>query len=479
MLKYVLNKDCCSADKQAELVNDRHSSLNPTALKRRIEAKNLLQLQAEIKRARQNKESVAIAGGRHAMGGQQFCKNGVLLDMQSMNRVLNFDEEHGLIEVEAGMEWTELIDYLQSLQSMNPRPWSIIQKQTGCNKLSIGGSLSANVHGRGLKLAPFVSSVENFTILRHDGELLKCSREENSELFELAIGGYGLFGVISSASLRLAPRKVLRRDVRLADSLQAVALLEESSKNGAEYGDFQFSIDSKSADFLRCGILSTYTPVQVEAESIPVNKRLLEDREWTELLYLAHTDKSLAFKKYADHYLSTAGQLYLSDTFQLATYFDSYHKDLDRRMPERCPGSEMISELYVPRDLLGSFLAKAALLLKEHRADLIYGTVRLIEEDKETFLPWAKKPWACIVMNLHVEHSPHGVAAAAKAFCALIDLALAFGGSYYLTYHRFASREQILTAYPELPEFMELKQAYDPDETFCSDWYLHTKDLIS
>jgi FAD/FMN-containing dehydrogenase len=75
------------------------------------------------------------------------------------------------------------------------------------------------------------------------------------------------------------------------------------------------------------------------------------------------------------------------------------------------------------------------------------------------------------VINLHVEHTTHRIAHAASAFRRLIDLALERGGSFYLTYHRFATRQQLLGAYPQLPEFLERKLAWDPSGLLQSDWY--------
>jgi hypothetical protein len=130
----------------------------------------------------------------------------------------------------------------------------------------------------------------------------------------------------------------------------------------------------------------------------------------------------------------------------------------------------MISELYVPRHLLGAFLDDAAGALREAGADVIYGTIRLIERDEESFLAWAREPWACVVLNLHVEHSPAGIAHATRSFRTLIDAARARGGSYYLTYHRWATREQLLACHPRVPELLALKGKYDPEERFQSDW---------
>jgi FAD/FMN-containing dehydrogenase len=102
----------------------------------------------------------------------------------------------------------------------------------------------------------------------------------------------------------------------------------------------------------------------------------------------------------------------------------------------------------------------------------------LIEKDEESFLAWAKERWACIVFNLHVEHTVRGIEAARRTFARLIDLAIKFGGSYYLTYHRFASKEQLLHCYPQMPDFVGHKEEHDPGNIFSSDWYEHYRKLI-
>jgi hypothetical protein len=55
----------------------------------------------------------------------------------------------------------------------------------------------------------------------------------------------------------------------------------------------------------------------------------------------------------------------------------------------------------------------------------------------------------------------------------LIDVAIRFGGTYYLTYHRWATREQLLRCHPRLPDFLARKRERDPRGAFRSDWYRH------
>ena len=71
-----------------------------------------------------------------------------------------------------------------------------------------------------------------------------------------------------------------------------------------------------------------------------------------------------------------------------------------------------------------------------------------------------------------------GIDRAADAFRTLIDLGASRGGSYYLTYHRWARRDQVERCYPQMREFLALKRQYDPNERFQSTWYHHHLQLL-
>src|SRR3989441_8649758 len=136
--------------------------------------------------------------------------------------------------------------YLVASQQGAARAWGIRQKQTGADRLSIGGALAANAHGRGLKFKPFIGDVESFVLVDADGIPRTCSRAENAELFRLAIGGYGLFGVITSVRLRLAPRVKVQRQVQIVDIEELMPAFEQRIAAGFTYGDFQYHTDPDS-----------------------------------------------------------------------------------------------------------------------------------------------------------------------------------------------------------------------------------------
>src|SRR3989441_990363 len=441
----------CAGERSAPgvVVNDIHSQLNATRVHRVVKPPSVDAVVQLVQSARKEGRPLSIAGGRHAMGGQQFGSETTLVDMGSMNRVLGFDAARGLIDVEAGIQWPELMRHqfgsettLVDMGSMNrvlgfdaarglidveagiqwpelmrhlvdaqqgaAHPWGIRQKQTGADRLSIGGALAANAHGRGLLFKPFVGDVESFVLVDADGIPRTCSREENAELFRLAIGGDGVFGGVTSLRPRLAPRMKGEREGEMLGIEGLMPAFARGTGAGVTYGGFQYPPDPASPDFLRKGVFSCYRPVAASTPIQEKQKELSAD-DWNELIYLAHADRTRAFQAYSRYYLSTSGQVYWSDTHQLGPYLDDYHRALDRRLGASEPATELITEIYAPRDALARFLTDVRVQFRAQRTALIYGTVRLIERDDESFLAWAKQPYACGLFNLHVVPSPAGL----------------------------------------------------------------------
>jgi FAD/FMN-containing dehydrogenase len=397
--------------------------------------------------------------------------------MRALNAIGRLDADKGTIDVGAGVEWPALVGQLVDQQRGRPRQWGIAQKQTGADRLTIGGALAANAHGRGLKMRPVVADVESFDLVDARGDVKRCSRSRNADLFRLAIGGYGLFGVITSVTLRLTPRRKVQRLVEVRPVEGIMDAFNRRIADGFVYGDFQYDIDARADTFMRRGVFSCYRPVP-DSTPIAEGQQELSDDDWRGLLGLAHTNRSAAFDRYSSYYLSTSGQVYWSDLHQLSAYLDGYHLALDKALGGPT-ATEMITEIYVPRPALESFFEEVRQTFRGHPVPIIYGTVRLIERDAETFLPWARESWACTIFNLHVEHTPAGIERAAEAFRALIDMALRRSGSYFLTYHRWARREQVEAAYPPFADFLRRKLAHDPGERFQSEWWRHYRAMFA
>ncbi|MEN9359812.1 MAG: hypothetical protein RL095_1347 [Verrucomicrobiota bacterium] len=407
------------------------------------------------------------------MGGQQFLRGEALLDMRECHQVLAFDREQGRITVEAGIEWPRLIRWLQQAQAGDPRPWTIRQKQTGVDRVTLGGSAAANAHGRGLNFAPVAADVEDLLLIDAEGRTLSCSRKERPELFSLVLGGYGLFGVIAALTLRLVPRQKLRRQVQIIAIQDLLPLLDRRLEQGFLYGDCQYATDLGGDPVFHHGVFPCYGPVDDDTP-MPQPQEELAAEDWVNLYRLARSDKKEAFDRYFSYYLRSHGQVYWSDEHQLAGSFEEYRRGVDVSQ-----GTEMITEVYVDRDAFLPFLATVREDFVRHQVDMTYGTIRFIAKDEDSFLPWAARPRVCIVCNLHVRHSAAGIAKAKADFRRILDRVMEFDGSFFLTYHRWAERRHLDAAHPRLRDFLRMKRAYDPSGFFSSDWHRHQESLFA
>ena len=458
-------------------LNDVQSRLNATDMQRIVSPANPEEIAAAIAEAASQGLPVCPAGSLHSMGGQQFATGGVSLSSAALNRISHLDARLRTVWVQSGATWPELVQWLQCNRENDGPGLSIIQKQTGADELTLGGALSSNIHGRVLGRRPIVDDIESFYMTLPDGSRVLCSRDENAHLFRLAIGGYGMFGFVDVINLRLTPRQLHVRRVQELPLEDAIPGLEAQARAGATYGDFQYMTDETSPDFMARGIMSVYLP-EASASGIPDGQLGLSQEEWMRLYVLAHTDKAQAFDEYAAHYRETDGQLYWSDDLQFSPYLPEAGDALYRHLGWQTYASLMITELYVPRDRFVDFMAAARETIFRACANVVYGTVRLIEAEEETLLRWARDSYACIIFNLLVEHSPEGLERGREQFQALTDCALERDGSFYLTYHRWARRDQVERAYPCFPKFLELKEKHDPATVFSSDWYRHHREMF-
>ena len=139
---------------------------------------------------------LAYGNGR-SYGDSCFPAAGTLIDMRQLNRILSFDQDSGIIHVEAGLMLGDLI------RQIAPTGWfpAVVP---GTQHVTIGGALANDIHGKNHhRQASFGAHVRRFTLHRSDGRVLSCSPNENSALFRASIGGMGLTGLISTIEMQL------------------------------------------------------------------------------------------------------------------------------------------------------------------------------------------------------------------------------------------------------------------------------------
>lgn len=155
------------------------------------------QVQEIFQLARENGRSINFRGGGNSYGDAAMNDEQMLLDLSRLNRILAWEPENGRVTVQPGVTLERLWQYV-----LGDGWW--VPVATGTMKVTIGGMAAMNVHGKNAwKVGSFGDHVSQFDLLLPSGEVVTCSREQNSDLFHAAIGGIGMLGCFTSITLQL------------------------------------------------------------------------------------------------------------------------------------------------------------------------------------------------------------------------------------------------------------------------------------
>lgn len=171
-----------------------------------------------------------IARGNGRAYGDSAQNPNNTVDMRRMNRMLAFDPEQGQLVAEAGVLLGDLID------TFLPRGW-FPGVTPGTKFITLGGAIAADVHGKNHRRdGSFRSFVDWIEVMGADGEVRRCSRTENPDLFDFTLGGMGLTGVILRTAIRLrSVESAWIRQTTIAAPNLAAAMEALEAGSGAAY----------------------------------------------------------------------------------------------------------------------------------------------------------------------------------------------------------------------------------------------------
>lgn len=223
-----------------------------------------------LAKARREGMKVSIAGARHSMGGQTIYPHGIQINMLPYHG-MQLDEDKNILSVQAGAMWSDVLPYLDQ------RGRSIAVMQSN-NSFSVGGSLSVNCHGWQANRPPIASTVESLRLMLADGSIVQCSRQENSELFSLALGGYGLFGVILDAQLRVVPNVPCRLHQYEVPADHFITTWEEAVEQLPDVEMALGRLSVSTDNFLKSGMLYVFTREEGRPSPLPLDSS--STKEW-------------------------------------------------------------------------------------------------------------------------------------------------------------------------------------------------------
>ena len=166
-----------------------------------LQPRDIGQLQQSLKYLNENNVPFKVRGTGHSSGGQVLIKNGVVVDLRLLSRVIEDRPEKEEIRVQGGTWW---LDLMQHLHPQNRRPLVLTDNvRTSCaGTLAVGG-FGDTSHLHGLQ----ISTVSQMTLVTLDGK--KWSLKPDDSLFRYSLGGRGQLGVIAEVTIRTMKRPAL------------------------------------------------------------------------------------------------------------------------------------------------------------------------------------------------------------------------------------------------------------------------------
>lgn len=447
------------------LVRADVARIRPSRVDRVETIRDVEQLKTAVADARRRGLKVSISGSRHSQGGHTYYPGGVVLDMRGFNRVRAVDPDRMTITVESGATWDEV------QRAIAPRGLAVKVMQSS-NIFTVGGTLSANAHGRDVDVTQVVEVVEGFRLLLADGSVASVSRDENPELFSLVIGGYGLYGVILDVTLRVTRDELYEQSAVSMDYREFPAYLPRIVADPEVVLMLaRPSIDPDPASFLREMVVVTWRharPGSTGAFGLTEEAHVARDRFFFGLSRRFDWAKALRWRLQKKIELGAGQARVVSRNNAMRPPLAplellDYHSRRD---------TDIIQEYFVPVERFVPFMDRFRDILVADKPNVLSSTVRYVTANATPALAYAPERDALAVIQM----SNVGLSAAEQSRAEattrrLVDAALDNGGTYYLTYQLYPTPEQLHRAYPGAARAFARKRHYDPDETFSSQFY--------
>ena len=404
-------------------------------------------LRRELDEAAFEGRSVNVSAARHSMGGQAIPRAGTAITFD--NDAIELDSANRTYRVHAGARWSQVI------AALDPQGWSPAVMQSN-NDFGVAATFSVNAHGWPVPFGPMGATVRSLRLLLPSGDVVSCSPTENENLFGLAMGGYGLIGIIIDLVVDMVP------NARLVPSFDQMAAEDFATA-------FQKALDDPA-------VTMAYGRLNVERDRFFEQALLVTYREHTDQTdlpaaagsdWLSHVASRLyraqlgneAFKSFRWWNETTLGPAVGGGATTRNSLINEPVVTLDARDPNR---TDILPEYFVSFDAFGAFLEACRDVIPSSYQEFLNVTLRYVAQDDKSVLSYANTPRIAAVMSFSQEMTTRAEADMQRMTEMMIDRIAEIGGAYYLPYRPHARVDQMATVYEGASDFAARKREIDP-----------------
>lgn len=427
-----------------------------------------------------NDLSICARGGGFSYGDVILNDQNVLLDMSKMDRILDFDEDRGLITVEPGVR---LIDIFRTVLHLRVALAAAPSEST----ITVAGAIGTNVNGKdGWRMGNFGDQVVSVNLMVASGEVIHIDRAADAEIFAALVGGMGLLGIIVQATLQL--RKIPSPFLEISRTpVNDIADLLAHLKKVEAVSDFAVVWLDACARGPRLGRAVVHATRWVEREASTeelrdqvaaslgrLEARLRQARMLspitefvvTSMLQIQKISVCL-FNEFYFFYSRLRHRLHSADNVES---FLRYNFDASFMIPSAaavCGPRGYTVQLTFPRSAAQEALSEMIQLCQASPCLPAKLIMRLHRRDNH-LLSFSEDGYS---LNFELHPKKRHVQRMNRFVDDLIECVIRYGGKVHLAKDHVLNRDQFQRLFPRYVEFLEIKRRLDPDEVFQSDLY--------
>ena len=456
------------------VLNDA-SCLNRTPVYGVVKVTEERHIREALQFARDNGLKVSIAGVRHSMGGHAVGKNALVLNMLDFNS-MSLDDATKTLTVQSGATWHDIQKFLH--------PKYAVKAMQSTDIFTVGGSIAVNAHGMDHQAGAVGRTIRSMRLMRADGAVQTLSRSENAELFNLVIGGYGLFGVVLDAQIEITENVLYATGRRVVDYAAFPALFRDElapdPKLGLFYGHLSTSPDDS---LLREMLLYTYHEAEpaVAAQSAvaPLGEVASTRLRRFVLNFSKLGSVPMRLKWLAEKYVEprmesctviSRNNAQASGEACLVSRNDPMHDSVFYLRNGLKTETDILQEYFIPREKFAPFVDGLRDIVRRQGVNLVNASVRVVHKE-DNLLNYAPADAFSIVLYVNQPTTEAGNAHMMAVTRELVDLTTSLNGRFFLPYQLHYTPQQLERAYPEIRGFVAAKRSHDPDAIFSSIFY--------
>ncbi len=430
------------------------SGLSPTPVHKHIIVKEnnpdtvIAAIRKELSEAKSHGRAFNIGAARHSMGGQAIPRDGHAMTLDSNQ--IELDQDRKTYRTSAGARWSQVIS------ALDPKGWSPKVMQSN-HDFGVAATFSVNAHGWPVPFGPMGATVRSLRMVLASGDLVTCSPILNSDLFNHAMGGYGLIGAIVDMEIDMVRNTRLHPSFTTMTAQDFSAAFDQAVHNPAismAYG----RLNVERATFFEQALLVTYQETD-DQDDLPAASGSGWMAHAASRLYRGQLGNETlkSFRWWNETYL---GPKLSAGPATRNSLINEPVATLDDRNPDR---TDILHEYFIAFDQFEAFLTACRDIIPASYQEFLNVTLRYVAQDDQSVLSFAKTPRIAAVMSFSQELTERAEADMQRMTRALIDRIVTIKGAYYLPYRPHATVSQFNQTYENAQSFASFKREIDPN----------------